>query len=255
VVYIGNMNGQDTFIPPPAGPPISAARVPILASGDHQSPQLATYVYPVEECHYQPNFAGSASSNIPLLAYPAPPQQYHSLPPVRQQEIWCIRAPSNQDLTSPVPYNSSSFLHPVPVQQPLQQISGNSYLVSNSFQPNAECYTMNQSQIQLGMLNRQPIEAGQEAVKLDSSASCPICSKILKSNLHVQRHIQQIHQSEATNFCPECNKAFKRSENLKCHMRVHSGEKPFECSICTRKFRFQSGINCHMRKIHGKEFP
>jgi uncharacterized C2H2 Zn-finger protein len=80
---------------------------------------------------------------------------------------------------------------------------------------------------------------------------CPICGKVLKTDSHVQRHVQQVHRGEPRFFCSQCGKGFKRNENLKCHLRVHSGEKPFECVLCQKRFKFQSGFNSHMKKLHG----
>jgi hypothetical protein len=48
--------------------------------------------------------------------------------------------------------------------------------------------------------------------------------------------------------CDICEKDFKRKENLKCHMRIHTGDLPFECPKCKKRYRFRSGFKIHLRR-------
>lgn len=54
--------------------------------------------------------------------------------------------------------------------------------------------------------------------------------------------------------CDQCNKAFRRSEHLKRHVRsVHSTERPFHCQFCDKKFSRSDNLSQHLKthKKHG----
>lgn len=48
---------------------------------------------------------------------------------------------------------------------------------------------------------------------------------------------------------PLCDRAFKRYEHLKRHMKMHTGDKPFECSFsgCNKTFSRSDNLAQHMR--------
>merc|ERR1712167_560461 len=46
--------------------------------------------------------------------------------------------------------------------------------------------------------------------------------------------------------CDACEKSFRRSDDLKKHMRIHTNEKAYECDVCEMKFRHSSALKNHM---------
>ena len=53
--------------------------------------------------------------------------------------------------------------------------------------------------------------------------------------------------SAVNNSCSECGKIFKRKQDLKSHMRVHTGEKPYQCKVCLKAFGLASNFSKHRR--------
>lgn len=62
----------------------------------------------------------------------------------------------------------------------------------------------------------------------------------------------KIHTGIKTHICSICNKSFRDSQGLKCHIRVHTGETPYICHICGSGFK-QSGALASHKKDHLKE--
>ena len=80
--------------------------------------------------------------------------------------------------------------------------------------------------------------------------SCSTCGKVLDSEAALERHIRKRHTDRKVS-CDECNKQFKKANDLTVHKRIHlpDSEKPFKCDYCEKTF-CQSG----QRRIHIKNF-
>jgi len=55
--------------------------------------------------------------------------------------------------------------------------------------------------------------------------------------------------------CTVCGKEFKKSFNLKQHVRTHTNEKPLKCGQCESRFNDRSSMNKHVRTVHSDLRP
>lgn len=55
--------------------------------------------------------------------------------------------------------------------------------------------------------------------------------------------------------CNICGKEFKKSFNLKQHVRTHTNEKPLQCGQCESRFNDRSSMNKHVRTVHSDLRP
>lgn len=56
------------------------------------------------------------------------------------------------------------------------------------------------------------------------------------------------HNTEGSNKCKYCGKAFHNRSFLLIHERVHTREKPYQCRECEKAFRWSSNLYRHQRK-------
>uniref|UniRef100_A0A8C6LVH3 C2H2-type domain-containing protein n=2 Tax=Nothobranchius furzeri TaxID=105023 RepID=A0A8C6LVH3_NOTFU len=113
---------------------------------------------------------------------------------------------------------------------------------------------------------------GEDNSSLDSSFSCSVCGKRLKSDSQLAAHAQ-VHMSDKPHRCSICLRGFHRAAWLKQHhARVHLKAKPeeapltsgrrrsaaglssFPCPACSKLFRFRSMLASHML-IHSDVRP
>ena len=50
--------------------------------------------------------------------------------------------------------------------------------------------------------------------------------------------------------CPYCSKIMKTNSDIKRHIRIHTGEKPYSCNVCHESFRLKCLLNIHIMKSH-----
>ena len=79
---------------------------------------------------------------------------------------------------------------------------------------------------------------------------------IFKKNLYLLQIGQQnlyepIKYSSEEFACPICGKIMNSNLKMETHIRVHTGEKPFQCLICNYSTNDKSNHRRHMFKHHG----
>ena len=88
----------------------------------------------------------------------------------------------------------------------------------------------------------------------EEKIACDICGKVLKSQIHVERHKKRIHipDSEKLFKCsyPGCERAFVVAQILEGHMNSHLGLKPYQCDFCETRFQNVSNKAAHLKNVH-----
>lgn len=79
---------------------------------------------------------------------------------------------------------------------------------------------------------------------------CTFCPKIFRQRRDHAEH-ENIHTGRQPYKCPICFKTFARAHSLHIHNSVHTDKcSLYECSRCDKKFKKTSELNCHIRENH-----
>ncbi|XP_055909420.1 zinc finger protein 501-like [Eupeodes corollae] len=84
--------------------------------------------------------------------------------------------------------------------------------------------------------------------------SCPTCQHIARDKKTLEAHLQSNHGTGTRHQCEECGKCFRNSNNLKCHLFIHSGIRPYKCEDCDADFSHYNSLKMH-RYLHTGERP
>ncbi|NWZ91423.1 ZNF7 protein, partial [Nesospiza acunhae] len=81
---------------------------------------------------------------------------------------------------------------------------------------------------------------------------CALCGKAFKQSNALASH-ERVHTGERPFACAQCGrtcgKAFKQSSYLAIHQRAHTGERPYGCEACGKAFARPSLLLQH-RRVH-----
>merc|ERR1712037_475622 len=86
---------------------------------------------------------------------------------------------------------------------------------------------------------------------------CDICGKSLGSLKQLRDH-GIVHSSERNYQCPDCDRTFRRRDDLTDHKRKHEKDvlkqKPFACQYCPYRGGSSSLLGHHKKQKHNAEF-
>ncbi|XP_025080460.1 LOW QUALITY PROTEIN: zinc finger protein 493-like [Pomacea canaliculata] len=82
---------------------------------------------------------------------------------------------------------------------------------------------------------------------------CRVCKASFKRLDNLKRHME-VHSDEKPHKCRVCETAFKNLDTLKQHMLVHSDKKPHKCRACEATFKTLGILKRHMQ-LHSNEKP
>jgi len=68
----------------------------------------------------------------------------------------------------------------------------------------------------------------------------------------LQEHKRCVHSNRRPYHCPYCGKTFKRTKDLKIHIRIHTGAKPYSCTQCIERFATLDQLKTHLLKSHNE---
>uniref|UniRef100_A0A671UGF8 C2H2-type domain-containing protein n=1 Tax=Sparus aurata TaxID=8175 RepID=A0A671UGF8_SPAAU len=84
---------------------------------------------------------------------------------------------------------------------------------------------------------------------------CTQCQRPFKRRNDLKRHYRVHSSVKIMPFtCKVCDKKFSSRTIVKNHMRSHSGERPYACTYCDKRFMTSSVLRSHER-IHTGERP
>lgn len=83
------------------------------------------------------------------------------------------------------------------------------------------------------------------------SLTCIVCTKTLKSQLSLDRHLLSHVTRKIKYICDTCGKGFVSKNGLSQHVLVHSDARPFPCKVCKFSFKTRHELRFHVTVHYG----
>ena len=85
---------------------------------------------------------------------------------------------------------------------------------------------------------------------------CTYCGKTFKKSGNLKEHIKVIHEGQRDHKCYNCGNNFSRPENLKAHIKaVHEGIKNHKCDYCQKRFSKSGDLKKHIKGHNWSHAP
>jgi len=80
-------------------------------------------------------------------------------------------------------------------------------------------------------------------MKSHAGVTCHLCTQLFKDRLSLAKHQVEVHSSERSFACSQCDKTFKEIRTLRLHLKIHNSEYPEQCGVCNKVFRTKWQVN------------
>jgi len=179
-----------------------------LYSDRHHQPQQPSTAFPAKHHHHHHHLyytSHTAPQGPPRVFYYTRPYSY-----AKMDDPSASIYPPLPDANSGVmayPLSASNATAPSPQQHQQQQHPSQ---IRSSASPSSDAHASNGSKLLQPKKNQYPCPMAKEYQ----------CTDYFTTSGHAARHAKK-HTGKKDAFCPECNKAFTRKDNMEQHRRTH----------------------------------
>ena len=105
-------------------------------------------------------------------------------------------------------------------------------------------------------VNNKQKQIKQDHITADKTLTCLPCAKSFKRTQDLKRHVKGVHLKIRDFPCCQCDKKFDSNYQTEKHFRnIHLKIKDATCNLCRTDFSGQGTLNRHKRAVHLKLKP